>query len=140
VTFNVASQLSVRKVVALSLLLAVGCKHEPSVVGKWTGTLSNSEVTVDLQPDQTMSIGVKVESMGADISGAYKIDDKNLTLDFKSYKLKAVPDNLKGLADQLTTQLISKPWKAAYHFNSEDALAVTYNGTTDIWTRVKESE
>ncbi len=124
----------------LIALLAIGCKHDPSVVGKWTGTLDTADVTADFEPDQTMTFNVKVNTMGADVTGTYKTDEKNLTLDFKTYKLKAVPDTLKTTADTFMKGMTEKPYKLTYHFNSEDALAITYNGTTDVWTRVKDSQ
>jgi hypothetical protein len=130
----------VRKLVIVAALITAGCNNQPSVVGKWTGTLSNDQVTAEFQADNSMVVNVKVGTMGADVTGTYQIDSKSLTLNFKSYKLKGVPPSLKDAADSLMSQIVAKPVKGTYHFNNEDELALTYNGTTDVWKREKEAE
>jgi hypothetical protein len=120
--------------------LACGCKHDPSLVGKWTGDIQSDQVSVDLQPDETATIAIKIGGMGADITGKYVADSKNLTLNLDKYKLKNVPDAMVPAANTALEGFTKQPLKGTYHFNSEDELALTYNGKTDIWKRVKEGE
>lgn len=122
------------------LVLASGCRHEPSLVGKWTGDLQSNQVSFDFEPDETVTVAVKVGSAGADITGRYKVDPRTVTLDLSKYKLKNVPQAMVPMANSLLDGVIKQPFKATYHFNSDDEVAVTYNGKTDIWKRVKEGE
>jgi hypothetical protein len=122
------------------LAVLTACKHDPSVVGKWTGEVQNNTLTFDLQADNTLTVSVKVANVAADITGTYTVDPKNLTLTLQKYKLNNVPEALKSVASSAMESVIKQPYKFAYHFNSEDELAVTYNGKTDVWKRVKDSE
>ncbi len=125
------------------LLLAaslIGCRHEPSVVGSWTGTLSGFDVKADLGDDKSLKINLKVGNMGGDITGTYNVDPKNLTLKPQTYKLKGVPDALKSTATQVMDGVMKQPFVTTYHFNNEDELAISYNGKTDLWKRIKDAQ
>jgi hypothetical protein len=122
------------------LVLQAACRQPPSVVGTWTGTLSGFDAKATFTADKALSVSLKVGAIGADITGTYEMDPKNLTLQLKTYKLKGVPDQQKTLATQIMDALMKQPLKGAYHFNSSDELAVTYNGKTDVLKRAKEEQ
>jgi hypothetical protein len=56
------------------------------------------------------------------------------------YKTKSVPDALKGAAASILDPMKGTSKKMTYRFNSEDEVAVTYQGKTDVLKREASTE
>ena len=119
-------------------MLAVSCRHAPSVVGKWKGTMFGQDVTAEFKDDKSMTADIKAGAYGAVFSGTYVVDAKTLTLNFQSYKLEGVDDALAPLAKSFLDPVLAKPYQGKYHFNNEDELAITYQNKTDVIKRIQE--
>ncbi len=98
----------------------------------------DEDVNAEFKEDKTASVEVKVGTMSANFTGTYVIDKKNLTLTLKDYKTKGVDPSMDSVAKSVLDPLKGKPFTAAYHFNKDDELAVTYKGKTDILKHTQE--
>lgn len=117
-----------------------GCSQEPSIVGKWTGNLPNEPaVTLEFKDDKTVTLTSKQGPYGASLSGKYELDNKNLTYTFSKGSLTGFDPALRPQEDSVINQKLNKPFKLAYHFNKANEIALTFDGKTDIITRVVES-
>jgi hypothetical protein len=123
-----------------SLIVLLGCAKEPSVVGQWTGEIFSEPVAIEFKPDNTASVSVKSGTMGATFAATYEITKTDLTLVFKKYTTQNVDASLASAAKTILDPIVGKTFKGTYHFNNDAELAVTYQGKTDILTRVKSAE
>ena len=122
---------------AFSSTLLLGCKKEPSLVGKWEGAAQGQNAILEFKDDKTVSIEIQVASATITLSGDYKLDGKNFSMTLKKADKKNVPAQLAPIIDQGLKSALNKETKSTVEFNTEDEVTMTSNGKTEKLTRVK---
>jgi hypothetical protein len=121
-------------------LLGAGCKKEPSLVGKWTGTMQNQQAEFEFKADNTMTISSKQGPASVVFNGDYKAEGEKVTMTLKDVKMQGVPPAMESMAKNALKPMLNKPETNTVKFASDDSVSITGTGNKTIsLTRVKES-
>jgi hypothetical protein len=133
----------------LALLVLIGCKQGPSMVGTWKavdngkGAFSGDFVIND---DKTFTLSTNQMGMTLNGKGTWTADDKSLTLTPTEAKLDNVSSEIKMLAkakgidiDAMVNAQLNKPRTGPYTWKTDDEFTWTADGVNATFDRVKKS-
>lgn len=129
----------------LGILLLVGCSKEPSIVGKWNGTVSQQgqqmDMVMEYKSDGTYVGTASINGMDMTVSGNYTMgEDNKMTSTVTDMKVGGnnVPPQLQAMLDESVKKSQGQEQSQQIKFTDNDTVEVTLgDGTMVTWKRVK---
>lgn len=116
-------------VMVWALLLMVGCRQEPSVVGRWSTNFMGYDAAVLLNQDKTAEIKVEVDTpfgkAKGDASGTYTYQENKLVVLLKNVKITGVPEMVADKAKGMVQDQIGDRISGAVTWTNNDQFTVT---------------
>lgn len=108
--------------VLMAAICLLGCQHDPSIVGKWSGDVLGQTGNFEFKDDSTVAITAKLSTAGIELGGRYKIDGKHLTINFDKAEAQGVPPAFQPQVDAFKKQIINKAQDYLMTWKNDDEL------------------